>query len=184
MTTHEHETDSHELLRTPIVFYTSFLNEVPAILLFFVLSVAAVPLTIKYHWSIKAIELPIPFGYVIEASLPLFALPPLVLFAYIVHQLYNNRYVIGSDHALCETGRLSLRKRETRIDYENVRGIEIDESLLQRIFGVGDLKIGSSMQSEIEIYMSGVRNPEYFRGILEKRIRAHFRRLRHIRRTE
>jgi hypothetical protein len=113
-------------------------------------------------------------GYQVMLPIPLFGLPALVVLVYLIHRHYDRRYVIAMDHCEVRRGRLSLSLVDTRIDYENVRGVEFDQGIVDRIFDVGDVKIGSSMHAEVELNLTGVRHPGLYRSLIEARIRGHF----------
>lgn len=92
-----------------------------------------------------------------------------MLLMVLLHKLYDERLVIGPDHVQCTTGTLSFTRKDMRIDFVNIRGIEIDCSLYDRIFNLGNVHIGSSMHEEVEIKFVGLRNPELIRKVIESR---------------
>ncbi|MCB0319227.1 MAG: PH domain-containing protein, partial [Bdellovibrionales bacterium] len=57
--------------------------------------------------------------------------------------------------------------------YEHIRGVELDRTLYQRMFNLGDIKIGSSMKNEIEVLIRGIYKPDYYKRIIEYRLRLH-----------
>ena len=71
---------------------------------------------------------------------------------------------------------IDIFMNDIRLDFENIRGVEVDQNLLQRILGVGDVLVGSSMHADVEMTMAGVRHPEKYREIIEKRIHSYFKR--------
>ena len=62
-----------------------------------------------------------------------------------------------------------MRKQDMRIAFQDVRGVEVDRSLYQRIVNVGDMHIGSAMQAGVEVQFLGVRNPSRYRDIILSR---------------
>lgn len=66
----------------------------------------------------------------------------------------------------------STSLRTTRLLYEHVRGVEIQQTLLQRIFGLGDLHVGSDVnKGEGEMVICGIRNPDKLKDLLLERVR-------------
>lgn len=158
-------------LRT-IVLYRHHLQELPLILLVIVLTVSAFPLTGAIPSSVQEVSL-----FSLTFSVPFFALMPAVGFFYVLNRMWNARYEIHEGYVCACEGIVSLTMRDVRIDYENVRGIEIDRNLYQRLAQLGDLKIGSSMHGDVELVMHGIRYPERYREIIEERIKKHFEKL-------
>lgn len=165
--------ESDQLEKQRIVLYRSAFDAGPAGLAGVLLLIASIPLSFAIPASVQYINLGRLFDHALSLPIPLFALPPIVMIVCAIHRLYNCRYVISHDHVLAVAGLLSMSMKDTRIDYENVRGIEIVRSLSQRIFDVGDLKVGSSMQDQIEIEMRGIRQPNKYRELIERRIRKY-----------
>ena len=151
-----------------IVLYRHFLSLGLEIILFVVVSIAALYYTIKYPEFIQYVDIGI-FTF----PIPLFLLPPIVLAAYIIHGLYNYKYIISDDYVLDYEGVLSFKMRETRVEYEHVRGIEVDKTLYQRMLGLGDIKIGSAMKNDVEVMLKGIYDPNYYKDIIENRLRRH-----------
>jgi len=53
--------------------------------------------------------------------------------------------------------------------HSSVRNIEISQSIMQRIFNVGDIVIASSSgQAELEIAVNGIPDPETVKQLINK----------------
>lgn len=61
-----------------------------------------------------------------------------------------------------------LSKATSEVWHENVRNVQMEQSLGQRIFGVGKLGISSAGQSGMEIEISGISNPEKAKKIIDQ----------------
>lgn len=155
-----------------IVLYRHHLQELPIAILVVLLAFAAYPLSVYVPISIQHVSV-----LSLRIPIPLFGLMPLVGIAYIFNRLWNCRYEIHDGYVMAEEGRMSFTLSDIRIDYENVRGIEIDRSIYQRVMRLGDLKVGSSMSADVELVMHGILHPEQYREIIEDRIRKHFENL-------
>ncbi len=52
--------------------------------------------------------------------------------------------------------------------HSNIRSIEIEQTLLQRLFNVGTIRISSAAHSGSEIEISGIKNPMSLRDMINK----------------
>lgn len=59
-------------------------------------------------------------------------------------------------------------KRTTEVLHRDVRNIEIDQSISQRMFGVGSIGIASAGQSGIEIQFAGIRDPDGVKALIDR----------------
>lgn len=156
-----------------IVFYKSIWSQGPQGLLFLLFMALAVYLTVEYPESIQYHRFKISEGFSINVRIPLFALAPILVLVFIVHSLCDARYIINRDYVRAIHGLWSFRKRDVRLEYQDLRGVEIERSLYGRIVNVGDLKIWSLMPTEVELMLSGVRDPSYYRDIIMSRKKHH-----------
>ena len=155
--------------RSAVTFTRHFLSKGPTLLLFIILVIVAFYLSARYPWSIQPIAISEQSDFVFH--LPLFALPPVLLLFYILHILRDRRYIIGADYVRSIQGLLSLRKKDVRIELQNIRGIEIDRSLYERILNLGTLHITSTMSSEHDVMLVGVLNPSNYRDLILERMK-------------
>ena len=63
-----------------------------------------------------------------------------------------------------------LNKNTSEVLHEHIRNIRIEQNFVERIFGVGSIKIDSSAggQDDEEIYMEGIPNPEKLRQTIDQ----------------
>lgn len=166
---------SEPLLEERVIrFHRSLLAEGPALLALILFVYAAFYFTGSSPYFIQEIHL----GPSIVLPIPLLGLPALLLLFYIIHRRFNFLFIINHDHVCAVHGILSVSLQDVRIEYENIRGVEIDRSLYQRIFNLGDIKVGSAMRADVEVWMPGVRSPDLYRSIIEARMREHIHRYR------
>lgn len=92
-------------------------------------------------------------------SLPLFWLIPLGGFFDLVYRIYNVRFELTSRFIEARTGILSLNQNITRIRYEDVRGAEIDQTILGRMLDYGDVQVGTAASAEMEVIISAISAP-------------------------
>ena len=61
-----------------------------------------------------------------------------------------------------------LSKSVTEVWHRDVRNVQLNQTFFQRVFGVGRLGISSSGQSEIEIIVNGMPDPEKVKEIIDQ----------------
>lgn len=60
-----------------------------------------------------------------------------------------------------------LSKRTSEVLHDDIRNIQINQSFLQRVLGVGSIAISSAADSGQEIFMSAVKNPEQVKRVID-----------------
>ena len=163
---HRKNKENKQKVFKKIVLRPSLFSHVFLLLLFASTSLLCIYTALYFPSTVQDVVL---FGYIIP--LPLLGIFPLIFGAVLVMRQFNFKYVIDKDHVRSFTGIISFKLHDKRIDFQNIRGVEIKRSLLDRLFDVGDIAIGSAMRSQDEMIMYGVKNPEYYRDIIERRFK-------------
>ena len=73
---------------------------------------------------------------------------------------------VTNKRTIQRTGLIS--KKTTEVLHRDVRNIEIEQSISQRMFGVGSIGIASAGQSGIEIQFAGVRDPDGVKALIDR----------------
>ena len=60
-----------------------------------------------------------------------------------------------------------LSKHTTEVVHRDIRNIQVSQSMLQRLFGVGSIGISSSGQGGVEIQFSGIEDPESVKALID-----------------
>lgn len=107
---------------------------------------------------------PIRFLFCI-ATIPLLGLGAIWLFLWWL-ECYGTRLELTK--RLVRLRRGILAKRTTEIRYVDVRNLQCDQSMFQRMFGVGTIKISSAGQGDIEIVVSGIAKPQEIVTMIRK----------------
>ncbi len=108
------------------------------------------------------------FGMTLEFSV--FSLISLFCFIALVQKVLNSKYYIGDSYVRSVHGRLSFQRKDIRIDFVNIKGIEINASLYDRIFNIGTVLIGSSTGGGIYVSFEKVKNPGRIRNLIESQM--------------
>ncbi|MGB1929669.1 MAG: PH domain-containing protein [Mariniblastus sp.] len=60
-----------------------------------------------------------------------------------------------------------LSKSITEVWHQDVRNVQLKQTLFQRLFGVGMIGISSAGQSGVEISVSGIPDPEVIKSLID-----------------
>lgn len=77
----------------------------------------------------------------------------------------NTRLIVTNKRTTYRRGILAKRTREVR--HRDVRLLQVDQSVPQRLTGVGTLSVGSAGHGGIEIAISGITNPQKVRQVID-----------------
>ena len=92
-----------------------------------------------------------------------FGLRPFIL-------LYDQYCEISEHHIRYSSGLFSLRRKDISIPFEDLRGVRVDQRLLDRILGVGILIAWTHAASDPEIKVLGIKHPRKLAALVTKRI--------------
>ena len=106
--------------------------------------------------------------YALELSLPLFWLAPLVVLMLAIARLYDVRYQIDDMGLECRVGILSLHQHIVRIRYEDVRSVELEQTLFDRLLDTGDVYISTAANAGVEVVFSGVSAPKEVQEMIQR----------------
>ncbi len=100
-------------------------------------------------------------------NLPWLMLLPGVILANIILYIYNCRYVIDENGVEAQVGLVAMHLHQTRLKYEDIRGVKAVQSLWERLLVIGNVEIGSAMTEGVEITMVGVSDPRAVQVFIE-----------------
>ena len=105
-----------------------------------------------------------PLGFVLAVLLVPLVIGIFILLWWYLMCISTKLEVIGNDIILT---RGLLSKDTTEVDIARVRGVNVYQSLFNRIFGVGRIKIFTAGDAP-EIEVTGMPNPNEFRLLVNK----------------
>jgi uncharacterized membrane protein YdbT with pleckstrin-like domain len=156
-----------------IVIFRSPLSEFWGFCATAAVTVLSIYLSGVFPWSIQEISIALTGSNQFSLAVPLFALLPLTMLMQVIHNIYDYRFILCDDYILEVRGLWSLFRKSVRINYVHVRGIEIDESFLQQLFGHGDVAIlGVADQGHPAIIMRGIAKPRAVKDLIQSRVNA------------
>jgi uncharacterized membrane protein YdbT with pleckstrin-like domain len=142
-------------------------SEFPRVLVFFVLLAGCTLASRAYPQTIIKGELIMIGATQVILSLPLLWLIPAWSLLSTIVRIYNVRYLIDSQGIESRTGILSLHQVITRIRYEDIRSIEIEQSVLARILDVGTVEMGTAATGAVEVALDGVAAPKQVQDLIQ-----------------
>lgn len=82
----------------------------------------------------------------------------LVMLLYVYVMLKTTAFVVTDKRVVAKTGVFSVNMSEVRI--EDVRGVNLSQSLWQRIIDAGTVFVGTAATGGAEIVMNGIASPK------------------------
>ena len=107
-----------------------------------------------------------PVGFILSVILIAAAGAGLVILAIWWLKTKAAMLTVTNKRTIQRTGLIS--KKTTEVLHRDVRNIQIDQSVFQRLFGVGSIGISSAGQSGIEIEFTGVRDPDGIKALIDR----------------
>ncbi len=107
-----------------------------------------------------------PVGFILSVILIAAAGAGLVILAIWWLKTKAAMLTVTNKRIIQRTGLIS--KKTTEVVHRDVRNIQIDQSVFQRLFGVGSIGISSAGQSGIEILCTGVRDPDGIKALIDR----------------
>lgn len=151
-----------------IVVRRSWRSQWRRMIIFLVLSAASIFLSSYFPQSVIQGKL-FPWGsQEVILVLPLFSLLPLFGLFNLMLPVYDGSFTIDNRGLETRIGILSLHQDITRIRYEDIRSIELMQSLMERALNVGTLAIGSAATGGIEIFFDGIAMPKELKNLIQQ----------------
>src|SRR5690625_6913273 len=88
-------------------------------------------------------------------------LASLVVLAWVVFRRYCWKFTVNSTRVSRHYGLISRNQQSIRI--KDLRGIELDQSLFQRLFGTGNLSFYTAGSATAEVTFLGIKDPDTWR---------------------
>jgi len=142
-------------------------SEIGGIVIFGLSLVFAVGLSKLFPGTILVGEL-LPMGLsIFYLKLPLCWLIPAICWIHLVFRVYNVQYSADTRGIQAVVGILSLNQRIIRVRYEDVRSIETDQTVVERMLDVGDVEIGTAGTAGVELTLAGVGAPKEVQEMIQ-----------------
>ena len=162
----EHADGGHpEIIR--YYFYPSWRSQLFHLIGFGLLSV----LCIYVSRQIPILVIPGKLFTIGETTLylyfPILSLIPMFLLGKVLMNIYDAKYIIDEGGVEAQVGLVSFNLRQPRLRWEDIRGSEPQQTLWERVLGIGTVLVGSAMTQDVEITMTGVPNPRAIQLLIQ-----------------
>lgn len=155
--------------KTHVRLRRSWRSVIPGML--FALLMAILVLWLSIQYDVYGITFPLGFlGLNYNFTFPLYVFVFIVFMARPIFTLYNCRHEIGEHHVYSVQGIWSLKRDHVEIPFEDILGVRYKQTILQRIFDVGDILVWTANADRPEIVMEGIGEPEEGMHIIRSRI--------------
>lgn len=146
---------------TELVWRPSWLNYWKAFFVAIVLVVGTLVLMGFVSAPLEKVGVP---GWVVPLAGFVLALFPL---GRAVIDRWRWKYLVKPDgHVAVRKGIIARDTTEIRV--HDIRLLGVEQGIIQRIFGLGDVEIATAGHSEVEIHMRGIRDPESVKEEIRK----------------
>jgi len=142
-------------------------SEIAGLMVFLVLCAVSIALSERFPGSVLRGDLVSFELSTLELRLPVFWLMPLTACLVLLFRIYNVRYTADSRGIESVSGILSLKQRITRVRYEDIRSIETDQTVLERMLDIGSVEVGTAATAAIELSLLGVSAPKEIRDMFQ-----------------
>jgi uncharacterized membrane protein YdbT with pleckstrin-like domain len=86
-----------------------------------------------------------------------FALPFIVVGVIMLYRHYSSRFIL--DGGIIESRHGFIARRVSSIGVEDVRNINVKQSIPQRLLGIGDVEFSSAASADAEVVFNQIANP-------------------------
>ena len=106
-----------------------------------------------------------PIGFILSIALIVFGIGIIILLIWWLKTL-GTKLIVTDERVTLRKGILS--KNTNEVFHSDIRNVQINQNLFQRIFGVGTIGISSAGQSGIEISVAGLPKPQKIKEIIDQ----------------
>ncbi|RMD88144.1 MAG: PH domain-containing protein [Candidatus Dadabacteria bacterium] len=153
-------------------------SQIPKLVIYFALCVASIILSRKFPGTIIHGKLFSIGSITIWLRFPLFTLLPLWGLLNVIYPIYDALFTIDGNGVEMRKGILSLRQNIIRVRYEDIRVIEVQQTLLERILNIGAVEVGSAATGKIEIVFDRISSPHELQRAIQAEKDARLKRAR------
>lgn len=108
------------------------------------------------------------YGYHVYIIVPILWFLPLFSLMISIYKMYNVKYKVDNRGIEATVGRISVKQRVNRVRYEDIRAIDIHQTIIQRMLDVGSLEMGTAASAETEVILDGISAPYELKDMLER----------------
>jgi uncharacterized membrane protein YdbT with pleckstrin-like domain len=149
-----------------VIIRKSWRSEWFILLLFLITSIASVQLSHVLPWSVIKGDIWNEVSLQVYLHLPLFWLVPAFFLGLAFVRVHDVQFHILEHILEAHYGIVSLHRKVVRIRYEDIRSVEVIQSVFERVLKIGIIEISTSATGGVEIIMEGVSQPHFIQEML------------------
>jgi len=157
--------------------FPTWRSQLGNLLLFLLTSLVTISASNWVDWTIIKGELFSFNGTSYQLHLPILIFLPGLILTKILVRIYDSEYIIDGRGVEAQVGIVSFMLRQPRLRFEDIRGVEPSQTIIERLFTIGQLEIGSAMKEDVEIVMEGISDPRAVQLFLSEEIERSLRRI-------
>ena len=148
-------------------FYPTWRSQLLTITGFFALSALCILISYYVPMLVFSIKLFTLHSSTYVLHFPVLILVPGYLLGKVFIHVYDAKYIIDDGGVEAQIGLVSMNLRQPRLRWEDIRGSEPQQTLWERMLGIGSVGVGSAMTQDVEIVMKGVANPRAIQLLIQ-----------------
>ena len=156
------------MIKSEVIIRKVWRSEISSLTWFIISSILCVILSNKFSILTLRDHLFTIGNYKIVLVLPLLWFIPLISLMYAIYKIYNVKFKVDNRGVEATIGRLSMKQSVIRVRYEDIRAIDINQTLLERMLDIGTVDIGTAASGESEVYMIGIEAPYEIKDMLDR----------------
>ena len=150
-----------------IIIRRSWKSQIILIIFLILIAPLTLYLTFKFPQTVFSGRILTIFGKDFYLSIPFLWFIPSGILGFILWQIYNVQYSLSAKGIETITGILGTNQKISRIRFEDIRSIEVIQSIPDRLLNIGEIQIGTAATSGIEIDISCVEAPHEIKKIIQ-----------------
>lgn len=158
----------------------AYRGQIRSLAIFAVLSAGCIYFSARYPITIVKVELWRTSQEAVLAFIPILIFLPFAPLLRAIIYVYDSRYVIDDVGVEAQIGRLSIKLRQPRLRWEDIRGSALKQGLWERILNIGTIEVDSAMTDDVEIVMSSVESPRRVHQLIQRERERRWRESGHL----
>ena len=155
------------MIHNSIKIRRTWLSQLKGILIFAVLCMVAVFLSKSLTWTVVDGEIVTLGSTQLRMTLPTLAIFPFVQLGYMCWKIYDALFTIDSRGVEMKHGVVSLNLKQRRVRFEDIRSMDLKQSIIERVLDTGHVGIASAATGNIELRLDNIYAPRSIKELIQ-----------------
>jgi uncharacterized membrane protein YdbT with pleckstrin-like domain len=151
-----------------IVIKRAWRSQIGRLLAFAVLMAIGLGVSRVWPGSIISGELFHMGNAAVILRLPIALLPGFCALIFVIIPIFDAKLIMDKRGVEMESGILNFNYYLARVRYEDIRGVDLDQTVLERFLNIGSVSIGTAATEGIEIFMTGIASPRAVQELIQR----------------